>query len=78
MGDSIEGQSVTAAPPYCPKCKCCVRLLDTLLDVRRSLIVHLYRCECGEIIWEEKGCKPTTAEENTNQLAGVCAQPIVL
>ena len=57
MGDCIEGglkqRSVTAAPPHCPKCKRCVRLTDTLVNVRRSVIVRLYRCECGEIIWEE-------------------------
>ncbi len=57
MGDCIEGglkqRSVRAAPPHCPKCKRCVRLTDTLVDVRRSVIVRLYRCECGEIIWDE-------------------------
>jgi hypothetical protein len=82
MGDSIEGRlnerSVIAAAPHCPKCKRCVRLTDTLLDVRRGLIVHLYRCECGEIIWEENECKSAAAQEITNQPAGLCAQSDVL
>jgi hypothetical protein len=58
MEDSLEGETqerlISAAPPHCPKCKGYIRFTDTVLDVRRSLIVRLYRCECGEIIWEEK------------------------
>jgi hypothetical protein len=53
--DSLEGKAQERlAPRHCPKCKGYIRFTDTVLDVRRSLIVRLYRCKCGEITWEEK------------------------
>lgn len=46
--------SVSAALPHCLKCEGDVLLAAMISDVRRGLIVRLYQCECGELIWEEK------------------------
>ena len=58
MENSVEGGPreplVAAASPICPKCKTYFRFTDTFLDVRRNLIVRLFRCECGQVIWDEK------------------------
>jgi hypothetical protein len=58
MKDSVERGPreplVVAASPICPKCKAYFRFTETFLDVRRNLIVRLFRCECGQMIWDEK------------------------
>jgi hypothetical protein len=58
MGESIEARaqepSVSAAPPHCLKCKGDVLLAAMISDVRRALIVRVYQCECGELLWDEK------------------------
>ena len=58
MEHSVEGEPreplVAAASPICPKCKAYFRFTETFLDVRRNLIVRLFRCECGQFIWDEK------------------------
>ena len=58
MENRVEGGAceplVAAASPICPKCKTYFRFTDTFLDVRRNLIVRLFRCECGQLIWDER------------------------
>ena len=58
MADDVESesrqQSGAAARPRCPKCKGYVRLKDVFLDLPRNTMVRLNRCECGELIWEER------------------------
>jgi hypothetical protein len=55
MGDIDRSEtSVAAVLPHCPKCEGDVLLTAMISDVRRSLIIRLYECECGELIWEEK------------------------
>jgi hypothetical protein len=55
MGDIDRSEaSVSAAMPHCLKCEGGVLLAAMISDVRRGLIVRLYQCECGELIWEEK------------------------
>jgi hypothetical protein len=58
MENSVEGGPrealVAAASPICPKCKTYFRFTETFLDVRRNLIVRLFRCECGHLIWDER------------------------
>ena len=58
MGDSLEARAqeplVSAAPPHCLKCKGDMLLTAMISDVPRALIVRLYQCECGELLWDEK------------------------
>jgi hypothetical protein len=58
MKDSVEGRPreplVATASPVCPKCKAYFQFTKTFFDVRRNLIVRLFRCECGQVIWDEK------------------------
>jgi len=58
MQDSVELRaqelSVSATPPDCLKCKGDILLAAMISDVRRSLIVRVYQCECGELLWDEK------------------------
>jgi len=58
MRNSVEGGPrdplFDAASPICPKCKTYFRFTDGFLDVRRNLIVRLFRCECGQLIWDER------------------------
>jgi len=42
-----------AAPPRCPSCNALPTLVDTMLDPRNGRIIRLYRCTCGERIWDE-------------------------
>jgi len=39
--------------PRCPSCNALPVLVDTMLDPRKGTIVRLYRCSCGERIWDE-------------------------
>jgi hypothetical protein len=52
-----EGQlpepSDQATRPRCPSCNALPTLVDTMLDPRKGRIVRLYRCSCGERIWDE-------------------------
>ena len=58
MEDRIEPRAqeplVSAAPPHCPRCNGDVLLAAMISDVRRALIVRVYECECGELLWDEK------------------------
>jgi hypothetical protein len=58
MWDCVELEAqelqVPTAPPRCQKCRGYARLAAMVLDFRRTLTLHLYQCECGELIWEEK------------------------
>jgi len=58
MENRVEGGAceplVAAASPICPKCKTYFRFTDTFLDLRRNLIIRLFRCECGQLIWDER------------------------
>jgi hypothetical protein len=58
MENSVEGGPraplVAAASPICPRCKAYFRFTETFLDVRRNLIVRFFRCECGQVIWDER------------------------
>jgi len=58
MEESVEpgprAPLVAAASPVCPKCKTHFRFSETLMDVRRDIFVRLFRCECGQVIWDEK------------------------
>ena len=56
MEKSVKGGPplVAAASPICPKCKAYFRFTETFLDVRRNLTVRLFRCECGQLIWDER------------------------
>jgi hypothetical protein len=62
--EGLQERSVTAAPSICPKCKGTVHFTETLLDVRRNLIVRLHRCECGEIIWEKTRVQARVSDAN--------------
>jgi hypothetical protein len=52
-----EGQlpesSDQATRPRCPLCNALPVLVDRMLDPRKGRIVRLYRCSCGERIWDE-------------------------
>jgi len=58
MDDNVEARaqarSFSAAPPHCLKCNGDVLLVAMISDVRRALIVRVYECECGELLWDEK------------------------
>jgi hypothetical protein len=59
MGDNVEARaqepSFSAAPlPRCLKCNGDVLLAAMISDVRRALVVRVYECECGELLWDEK------------------------
>jgi hypothetical protein len=58
MGDSVEARtqepSFSAARPHCLKCGGNVLLAAMISDVRRALIVRVFECECGELLWDEK------------------------
>ena len=72
MKDSVEGGPreplVAAASPICPKCKAYFRFTKTFLDVRRNLIVRFFRCECGQVIWDENQPRPTLMTTATGRL----------
>jgi hypothetical protein len=53
-GQELQELQVPTTPPHCQKCRGDARLVAMVLDVRRTLTLHLYQCECGELIWEEK------------------------
>jgi hypothetical protein len=58
MEKSVEpgprGRLFAVTSPVCPKCKTRFRFSETLVDVRRDVFVRLFRCECGQVIWDEK------------------------
>ena len=58
MEDRIEPRaqepSFSAKPPHCLSCNGDVLLAAMISDVRRGLIVRVYECECGELLWDEK------------------------
>jgi hypothetical protein len=58
MGGCVQEEAqelpVPTAAPHCPKCNGYVLLAAMISDVRRALIVRVYECECGELLWDEK------------------------
>ena len=58
MGHNVEERaqepSFSAAPPRCLKCNGDVLLAAMISDVRRALVVRVYECECGELLWDER------------------------
>jgi hypothetical protein len=58
MEDRVEARAqeplVSAAPPHCLRCNGDVLLAAMISDVRRGLIVRVYECECGELLWDEQ------------------------
>jgi hypothetical protein len=58
MGECFRGEPqelpAPTAAPHCPKCKGCVLLAAMISDVRRALIVRVFECECGALLWDEK------------------------
>ena len=49
----LPEQSDQAKRPRCPSCNALAILVDTMLDPRKGKVVRLYRCSCGERIWDE-------------------------
>jgi hypothetical protein len=58
MEESVEPEQrkpmFAAASSVCPICKTHFRFSETLVDVRRDIFVRVFRCECGQVIWDEK------------------------
>jgi hypothetical protein len=42
-----------ATRPRCPSCNALPVLVDAMFDPQKGKIVRLYRCSCGEHIWDE-------------------------
>ncbi len=40
-------------PLFCPKCRKRTRLLERLWSTKTGNYVYVYKCQCGELIWED-------------------------
>ncbi len=36
---------------FCPKCAAALRIVVDILDSRNGQVFRLFRCECGEFVW---------------------------
>ncbi|TWB53797.1 hypothetical protein FBZ94_10877 [Bradyrhizobium sacchari] len=48
-------QDQTASPIRCLKCKTASQLFvcERLWDLKKARYIRIYRCECGELVWDE-------------------------
>jgi hypothetical protein len=42
-----------AIPILCPKCKQPTRLFERLWSSKTSSYVRIYKCQCGELVWDD-------------------------
>jgi hypothetical protein len=40
------------AEPHCRRCGALVWIVETILDPRSGRAVRMFKCECGERIWD--------------------------
>lgn len=56
-------QGQTNAPIRCPKCNRPTRFVERLWSLKTSSYVHIYQCECGELVWDDCWTFPTSLAE---------------
>lgn len=49
LQDQIQAQS----QPRCPKCNKPPRLLERVWRMNTGSYIRIYKCECGELIWDD-------------------------
>ena len=40
-------------PIFCPRCAIKQRIVIVILDTSKGTPARLFRCECGELIWDD-------------------------
>jgi hypothetical protein len=56
MSTAVKETSLPTTPgmkPRCPNCAALPHLVTNMLDTHRGKNVRLYRCDCGQRIWDE-------------------------
>ena len=51
--EQLPAQETQDQGPRCPTCAAYPRLAQSMLDTRNGRTVRLYRCQCGERIWDD-------------------------